>query len=151
MSRIHNRLSKKNGKKLMKLGWNEFEDITESSKLRLDYRTEMADRIYQNNIFIVQVYDRVTEWGMVKKAMIRRNDALPVHNWQVFQRLKNEIFGEDATALEVYPKKKNLVDVANMYWLWVLPQGFDCPLEMRQTRMKKDNEKLEKDKEDGFR
>jgi hypothetical protein len=64
--------------------------------------------------------------------MIRRNDELPEHNWSKIQRIKNEVFGEDAVALEVYPKQRNLIDVANIYWLWILPEGFICPIELSQ-------------------
>ncbi|MGR9527665.1 DUF7694 domain-containing protein (plasmid) [Priestia megaterium] len=43
------------------------------------------------------------------------------------QRIKNEIFGEEYTAIEVFPKESELVDEANMYHLWVLPKGMNLP------------------------
>lgn len=130
MNRKDFRAAKKAGKKLMKSGWNAFEDITDESikNSRLD-RTKFPDRIWQNNIYIVQVFLEVNEWGLMEKTMIRRNDTAPIHDWKVFQRIKNEIFGEERTALEVYPRESNLIDVANIYWLWVLPDDYDCPIE----------------------
>ncbi|MAH48264.1 hypothetical protein CMI37_20740 [Candidatus Pacearchaeota archaeon] len=129
------RLSKKAGRDLMKLGWNQFEDITESEKakdaMNGSYNGALfPDRIWKNNIFIVQVFEKQSEWGLVQHAMIRRNDEAPVHNWSVIQRIKNEIFGEERTALEVYPKQSRLIDDANLYWIWVLPMGYDCPIEV---------------------
>lgn len=40
------------------------------------------------------------------------------------QRVKDEIFGEDRSAIEVFPRKADLVDEADMYHLWVFPAGF---------------------------
>ncbi len=131
--------SLREGKRLTKLGWNDFENVTVAAiekcrHLKKDH-TQFPDLIYQNNLFIVQVYLTQTSWGLVRRAMVRRNDERPVHNWAILQRIKNEIFGPEATALEVYPKESRLIDVANIYWLWVLPDDFDCPIE----RGKRDN------------
>ena len=35
------------------------------------------------------------------------------------QKIKNEIFGDEYIALEVFPRESELVDEANMYHLWV--------------------------------
>lgn len=44
--------------------------------------------------------------------------------WWEAQRLKNEIAGEGATAVEVYPPQSEVVDAADAYHLWVLPHPF---------------------------
>ncbi len=36
------------------------------------------------------------------------------------QRIKDEIAGYDATAIEVYPPKSEVVDEADMFHIWVL-------------------------------
>lgn len=41
--------------------------------------------------------------------------------WWEAQRIKNEIAGDDATAVEVYPPQAEVVDEADMYHLWVVP------------------------------
>jgi len=41
--------------------------------------------------------------------------------WWEAQRIKNEIAGEAATAVEVYPPASEVVDEADMYHLWILP------------------------------
>lgn len=130
MNRKKLRASKKEGKRLIRLGWNAFEDITEDARSKLAPGTGFPDRVFQNNIFIVQVFFTETEWGLMERAMIRRNDTAPVHNWGVIQRVKNEVFGEERTAVEVYPRHSKLIDVANIYWLWVFPYGYDCPVEL---------------------
>ncbi len=49
--------------------------------------------------------------------------------WPEMQRIKDEIAGPDATAVEVYPLHDEIVDEANMYHIWVLPEhlGFGLP------------------------
>lgn len=37
------------------------------------------------------------------------------------QRIKNDLAGADATAIEIYPPQAELVDEAEMFHLWVLP------------------------------
>lgn len=37
------------------------------------------------------------------------------------QRIKDELAGVDATAIEVYPPKAEVIDQADMFHIWVLP------------------------------
>ncbi len=37
------------------------------------------------------------------------------------QRIKDEIAGPDATAIEVYPPHAEIVDQADMFHIWVVP------------------------------
>jgi hypothetical protein len=48
--------------------------------------------------------------------------------WPEMQRIKNELAGADATAVEVYPPQLEVVDEAPMYHLWVLPQPLEFGL-----------------------
>lgn len=41
-------------------------------------------------------------------------------SWPEAQRIKDELAGTDATAVEVYPPHGEIVDAADMYHLWVL-------------------------------
>ena len=42
-------------------------------------------------------------------------------------QIKNELFGEDRFAIEVYPKQDRLVDVTDVYHLWVFNKKFEMP------------------------
>lgn len=42
-------------------------------------------------------------------------------SWWEAQRIKNEIAGVNATAVEVYPPQSEVVDDADAYHLWILP------------------------------
>jgi hypothetical protein len=61
--------------------------------------------------------------------MVRRHDAKPVRSWPDLQRIKDTlpVGGPERIAIEVYPRDSELVDDANMYHLWLLPEGFDLP------------------------
>ena len=47
--------------------------------------------------------------------------------WAVKQEIKNELFGKDMTAIEVFPEENRLVDVCDVYHLWILPKKFKMP------------------------
>jgi len=45
--------------------------------------------------------------------------------WAEKMMIKNELFGEDRFAIEVFPKKEYLVDTADTYHLWVFNKKYD--------------------------
>lgn len=64
-----------------------------------------------------------TEWGFCDHLWIRRADDRNLFPWQDLQRIKDELLGPERVALEVFPRRSELVDQANMRHLWVLPVG----------------------------
>lgn len=78
-----------------------------------------------------------TEWGVVEHVTIHRmgqglySGDIP---WAVKQEIKNELFGLRATAIEVFPAQKHLVDICDVYHLWVLPKDFNLPFGIHPTR-----------------
>lgn len=85
------------------------------------------DRVYrQGNDYVVMIRSVETEWGTVQHACIRNthNTDIP---WAEKQRIKNEIFGEESVAIEVFPSESQLVNGAAMYHIWVLPTDFKIP------------------------
>lgn len=79
-----------------------------------------------NNQFVVMIRDVETTWGIVEHACIKSasDDDIP---WRDKQRIKNELFGSERIAVEVFPKTSELVDHAMMYHIWVLPDGMELP------------------------
>lgn len=53
-------------------------------------------------------------------------------SWHDLQRIKNDLAGEHATAVEVFPPSEEVVDGADVYHLWVLPDGL--PFGLRRDR-----------------
>lgn len=47
--------------------------------------------------------------------------------WAEKQQIKDELFGTKRAAVEVYPAADRLVDVANVYHLWVFDKHYQLP------------------------
>lgn len=67
-----------------------------------------------------------TEWGEVIHVCIRNATSTDIP-WAEKQRIKNELFGVERIAIEVFPKESQLIDEAPMYHLWVLPEKMELP------------------------
>lgn len=53
--------------------------------------------------------------------VIQRRDGKPITaEWDVLQQIKNEMVGEDAFAIEIYPSSSDLVNETNRRHLWVV-------------------------------
>ena len=61
--------------------------------------------------------------NFVHELAIRRNDRHWPRDWRDFQRIKDQIAGEDVEAMELYPRKDRIMDTANQFYLWCLPPG----------------------------
>lgn len=81
---------------------------------------------YVNLVMSVQVSTHLTGWGEIVHLWIRRHDQQPMI-WRDMQRVKNELVGEHRVGIEVYPPSTDVIDQANIYHLWILPEGFQLP------------------------
>jgi len=82
-------------------------------------------RAFRNTRYTVMVYDNspVTT-GTAIRAMVQKHDDTPIlKHWAEMQKIKNEIFGENTTAVEYYPAESNLINLHNIYWFWIFPEG----------------------------
>ena len=71
-----------------------------------------------NIIFAVQEYDK----GGWLYLMIRRHDQKPV-GWAEMQRIKNELYDPETVGIQIFPRQSILVDAANMYWMFLVPDS----------------------------
>lgn len=80
-------------------------------------------RCFQNNRFLVMIDDNAkTTHGKAIRAMVQKHDDTPIINhWHAMQQIKNEIFGSETMAIEYYPAESCLVDLHNIYWMWIFP------------------------------
>jgi hypothetical protein len=90
------------------------------------------DEIWLNSRYQVNI-DREPEHGFgpdmpIVHCSVKRIDKLPIHDWRDLQRIKNELFGPEFEAIELYPAESRVVDTANQYHLWVLPEGQMVPV-----------------------
>jgi hypothetical protein len=54
---------------------------------------------------------------------IRRQDRRACRDWRDFQAIKNQLCGDEREAIELYPAESRVVDTANQFHLWVMPEG----------------------------
>jgi hypothetical protein len=52
---------------------------------------------------------------------IKRNDKKPIREWRDLLRIKNTLVGEEVEAVELFPAMSRLIDEANQYHLWCIP------------------------------
>lgn len=91
---------------------------------------------YANSRYVVSIwYDGGPNHPMGQWAhlSIKDQDNSARHDWRDFQRIKNELCGEQYDALEVYPAESRLVDTCNQFHLYVFlswhpPFGFKSRL-----------------------
>lgn len=117
-------MSEAEGKRRQKKEWNEFQDvIQEAIKRNLLFNPDSTfrpDRVFMNNRYIVQVFtNKMRNFKLYDKILIRRSDSKPIYSWQDLFRIKNEIFGPEVEAIQFFPPVSKLVDEANLYWLWI--------------------------------
>lgn len=58
--------------------------------------------------------------GHLKVSRIDGADGI---TWDELQRIKNEVWGEEQTAIEVFPPQGELVNDANIRHLWLVPSA----------------------------
>lgn len=78
--------------------------------------------VWSNCLYAVLVRRVAAPMGEVIHLAIRTpsNREPP---WRDLQRIKNELFGPERLAVQVCPAQSRLIDAADMYHLWVLPEG----------------------------
>ena len=78
--------------------------------------------LYRSNRFLIQEFKeengiRIT----VNRTMIdNKGRWLDNISWTALQNIKNELGYADKIAVEIFPKEKDIVNVANMRHLWIL-------------------------------
>ncbi len=53
---------------------------------------------------------------------VRRHDGKDGISWDVLQRIKNDMLGEEAVAIELYPPEHFVVNEANIRHLWLISE-----------------------------
>ena len=71
-------------------------------------------------------------FGRIAHMSIKTLDKQARHDWRDMQRAKNELFGRECDAIEIYPAESKRVDTANQYHLFVfMTYKLDIGFQMR--------------------
>lgn len=84
--------------------------------------TAAPDRLFMNNVLTVQLFNEKS--GMVRLS-VKSHDGKGGLEWDLLQQIKNDVGYSKCQAIEIYPSSKDVVNVANMRHLWVLPTALD--------------------------
>jgi len=95
--------------------WGEWETL--DSPCGNFARGWLADvtRAHRNKVF--SVLERKVD-GVTHLAVSSLSEIRPT--WHEMQRIKDDLAGKEATAVEVYPPHDEIVDGANMFHIWIL-------------------------------
>jgi len=120
---------------LKKAGYTKFVDITDEENTQniMKKHKVIPYKVWMNGQIIVQAYKYICDWGECDRLMIRFGDGEPNHDWGLLQKIKNDLYGPHRVGLEVYPSEKYKQDVANMYWMFILPENYSCPIEYKRS------------------
>ena len=79
-------------------------------------------RVYRNNKFLVQIFnDNNRARISINRTIIKSNGHWADDiTWDELQMIKSQIGFGDVMAVEIYPKDKDVVNVANMRHLWII-------------------------------
>ncbi len=95
-----------------------------------EYPVQEGETIWVNSRYQVYMRRFGEPPNVLVHLSIKRRDKREIRDWRDFQRIKNELVGPEAEAIEIFPAESRLVDTANQYHLWVFPYlripfGFD--------------------------
>lgn len=81
------------------------------------------DEVWLNSRYQVNIrrYPATDDRPAFVHLSIKSRDKAPVRDWREFQRIKNELVGPECEAIELYPAESRLVDTANQYHLFAVP------------------------------
>lgn len=89
--------------------------------------TAQLDKCYRyKEEYVALTRELDTVWGKVIHCCFRNSTGTHI-SWSEKQWIKNTLFGEERTAIEVFPQQSRLINEANMYHIWVFEKGFELP------------------------
>ena len=90
-----------------------------------------GSEVWQNPWYDVRVSRFADGWpiggGPWARIGISCDDGEPRHDWRVFQKIKNQIVGDEWWAIEIYPAESQLIDPSNYYLLFAAPVFPEMP------------------------
>lgn len=117
--------------------WTEHKNSAFNSVTGEEQPLDENETLYANGLFHVLLKVLQPNAGLAGALWlsIRRNDRKAIRDWRHFQRIKNELAGAEREGIEIFPPESSLVDGANQYHLWILPEGESTPFTWNQGRL----------------
>jgi len=88
--------------------------------MRLVESPEHGKTVWENKYYSTTA--AVKPDGSCVRLMITNADQSARRDWREFQRIKNQICGDDWVGYEIYPPEDQAVDPSNAFFLWCFPK-----------------------------
>jgi hypothetical protein len=76
-----------------------------------------------SKIYQIEISQKYLPCGSVTHLRVCRHDSQEIiGNWDVLQRIKTDVLGDDTIAIEFYPPENEIVNEVNIRHLWVFPE-----------------------------
>lgn len=95
------------------------DEATAIERINTVVEGEQNNEIYLNDTYQVSV----RRLGEIVHLSIKRIDREPIHDWRDLQRIKTELIGAECEAVELFPAESRVIDTANQYHLWAVPDA----------------------------
>lgn len=75
----------------------------------------------EDGVYDILYEDVETDMSVIcAHLLIQRIDKKPITNYMKLQEIKDDLLGEDVSAIEIFPKKDDLCNGSNARHLWTL-------------------------------
>lgn len=91
-------------------------------------KEKRLEAVFRSNKFLVQVYDEdngIVRLSVCRTEINKAGDWSDRITWDELQEIKRQCCFGNFDAVEIYPQTSDVVNVANMRHLWVLPNKLD--------------------------
>ena len=125
-------MSRTQAKKKKSVKWTPFEILPLAENKYLErVPGAIPDAIYVNNLYQVSIH----HIGGLKMLMVKhRHRSYPVEEWEVLQRIKNEVLGKEVEAVQLYPAETRREWGAKATYLFCLELGAEWPIGIGQKK-----------------
>jgi len=120
--------------------WDKFQSAY-ALRNGVEVKLEEHTSLWRNKFYTVEkklLQPELGEAGAMWLS-VKHNDRRAIRDWRHLQRIKNELAGAEREGIDIFPPESQLVDTANQYHIWVLPEGQSTPFTWRQGRLVADN------------
>ena len=115
--------------KALARSWSPFVSVPITEELiRMNPLLANCHAIFANSRYEVQLFNCPSPVGGVVQMLVARHGNIERITWEELQRVKNEIFGENYSAVELYPPSDTEWKVTReIRVLWILPLDYVPP------------------------
>lgn len=107
-----------------------------STLIRAQHPNPAAVGGWLNQTYSVQLFQHAAYPG-VDHLCVRRHDEGTEIPWPHLQVIKDRLLrdGQFRWAIEVFPPRMAVIDNCNLRHLWVMPRGWQSPVDLREVRV----------------